>query len=190
MTVVVPGSGAGGRACGICGAIFDGGRITPSVRSSRSLRVSPGRASAPVERRSCGPLCACGGLVWANASGPATWTIIAWASRVMIKSGTRICVTSVRSVCSPSELVLRTAVRPERSKQRRRYVEASGRPRRHGSGSWRAAAIPTADRFQGFDLRHRRQYDGETPASRPQSAPPGLYPSVHSNVVAPRTTGQ
>ena len=30
----------------------------------------------------------------------------------------------------------------------------------------------------------------KSPASRPQSAPPGLYPSVHSNVVAPRTTGQ
>ena|SRR5215213_2155503 len=65
ITGVVPGSGSGGRAWGISGAMSLGGRITPPVRSSRSLKVSPGRLSDCVERGSCGPVGA--GVVWADA---------------------------------------------------------------------------------------------------------------------------
>ena len=48
ITGVVPGSA--GRIT-LSGVMLAGGRITPSVRSSRSLKVSPGRAE-PVERGS------------------------------------------------------------------------------------------------------------------------------------------
>src|SRR5829696_5231130 len=52
ITGVVPGSGTGGRT-DISGLRSLGGRITPSVLSSRSLKVSPGRAVVVVERGSC-----------------------------------------------------------------------------------------------------------------------------------------
>ena len=47
--------GSGGLAWGIGGVTSAGGRITPPVRSNRSLKLSPGRVSERVERGSWGP---------------------------------------------------------------------------------------------------------------------------------------
>ena len=55
MTGVVPGFGSGGLAWGIGAVTSAGGRITPPVRSNRSLKLSPGRVSERVERGSWGP---------------------------------------------------------------------------------------------------------------------------------------
>ena len=53
MTRVVPGSGG---VITLFGVMFEGGRMTPSVLSRHSLKVSPDRQVDPVERGSCGPV--------------------------------------------------------------------------------------------------------------------------------------
>jgi hypothetical protein len=95
MTGVVPGSGAGGRACGISGVVSDGGRMTPSVRFSRSLRLSPGRVSDCVDRGSCSPPCgwfgrSCPGPVWAIVPELAPWSVAPRLTRQVANSRARI----------------------------------------------------------------------------------------------------